>query len=204
MSTNQESKDIIKKHKLLIGITALFLLFAIIVMIYQFMHKNIQEGLLCILAIVFLLLPVIVDRKSSVRIPGMLQILILIFVVCSQILGEMFLFYMKFPLWDAILHTLSGFLTAAIGFTMLCILSRSENSGNHFSPTVIVVVAFCFSMTTGIFWEFIEFGADQLFGLDMQKDYVIHEIHSVYLDPNKGNTPVSIENISEVMVDGEE
>lgn len=65
-------------------------------------------------------------------------------------------------------------------------------------PFFAVMVAFCFSMTIGVVWEIFEFGMDQIGGFDMQKDTVVQWISSVHLDPTGGNTPTTIQNISEV------
>ena len=55
-------------------------------------------------------------------------------------------------------------------------------------------------MTVGVIWEFFEFGADQLLGLDMQKDAVIHAIDSVMLDPTRTNTVIHIRDIVDTIV----
>ena len=44
-------------------------------------------------------------------------------------------------------------------------------------------------MTIGVIWEFFEFGMDQIFGLDMQKDTVVPVIRTVLLDPEGRNVP---------------
>ena len=79
------------------------------------------------------------------------------------------------------LHTLNGFLAAAIGFSLVDLLNRSEKMVFNLSPLFTAIVAFCFSMTIGVLWEFFEFGMDQIIGYDMQKDTVIHTIRSVML-----------------------
>ena len=61
-------------------------------------------------------------------------------------------------------------------------------------------VAFCFSMTIGVLWEFFECGMDQLMMLDMQKDTVVHSISSVMLDPSGLNNRVLIEDIVDTIV----
>ena len=61
-------------------------------------------------------------------------------------------------------------------------------------------MAFCFSMTIGVLWEFFECFMDQMFLLDMQKDTIVHSIGSVMLDPAGGNTPVAIHDITDVIV----
>ena len=65
------------------------------------------------------------------------------------------------------------------------------------------MVAFCFSMTIGVLWEFVEYFADNVLLLDMQKDTVIHTIRSVALDPTMTNTVMTIDGIADVIVNGE-
>lgn len=57
------------------------------------------------------------------------------------------------------LHTINGFLCAAIGFSLFNILNRGSKS-MQLSPFYLAIVAFCFSMTVGVIWEFIEFTFD--------------------------------------------
>lgn len=68
----------------------------------------------------------------------------------------------------------------------------------------VSLVAFCFSMTIGVLWEFFEFSMDRLFLMDMQKDTIIHSITSVMLDPSNMNIPVTIGDITSVAVNGQE
>ena len=107
-------------------------------------------------------------------------------------------------LWDSVLHTLNGFLAAAIGFSMVDLLNRSEKIMFNLSPLFMAIVAFCFSMTIGVVWEFFEFMMDQVIGYDMQKDTIIHTIRSVTLDPAGRNVPYVINNITETAVNGKE
>ena len=57
---------------------------------------------------------------------------------------------------------MNGFLAAAIGFSLVDLLNRSERTVFHLSPLFTAIVAFCFSMTIGVVWEFFEFGMDQI------------------------------------------
>lgn len=100
------------------------------------------------------------------------------------------------------LHTLNDFLMAAIGFALVDILNRSERFSIQLSPVFLAIVAFCFSMTIGVVWEFFEFAMDNFFSLDMQKDTVIHSFQSVLLDPTKSNIPVPVDHIQDVAVNG--
>ena len=71
------------------------------------------------------------------------------------------------------------------------------------SPFFLALLAFCFSMTIGVLWEFFEFFMDSFFGMDMQKDTVVHAIHSVTLDPTRTNQVVTISGITDTAVNGE-
>ena len=74
----------------------------------------------------------------------------------------------------------------------------------HFklSPVFLALVAFCFSLTVGVLWEFFEFSMDYLFHMDMQKDTIIHSFASVTLDPTNNNIPILVDNITDVAVNG--
>lgn len=114
--------------------------------------------------------------------------------------------YMKVPMWDTILHTMNGFLAAAVGFCLVELLNRHEKFTFKLSPVYLAIVAFCFSMTIGVLWEFFECSMDRFLLKDMQKDTVVHTISSVSLDPEGLNHPVVIKDIKGVKVitdDGE-
>jgi hypothetical protein len=118
-------------------------------------------------------------------------------------LGEAGSFYLKYPIWDTALHTVNGFLCAAVGFSLIEILNRHHRFCGTLSPAFIASVAFCFSMTVGVLWEFFEFFMDSVFSFDMQKDFFVTAIHSVALGGKGENVVVSVENIAKtVLYDG--
>ena len=176
----------------------------IVMMILQLLNRNYENVFLCALTLVLLIMPSLVQITFKVELPTTLEIIILIFIFAAEILGEISEFYLVFPFWDSVLHTLNGFLAAAIGFSMVDLLNRSEKIMFNLSPLFMAIVAFCFSMTIGVVWEFFEFMMDQVIGYDMQKDTIIHGFSSVMLDPTHSNIPVPVENITEVIVNGKE
>ncbi len=185
------------------SVTAVYLvlrLLVIVTMVAQFFNRNFENVFLCALTLVLFLLPTIFERRLRIDLPDTLEIIIMLFIFAAEILGEIRAFYTTFHGWDTMLHTLNGFLCAAIGFSLVDMLNRNERFSLSLSPVFMAIVAFCFSMTIGVLWEFFECGMDQLFLLDMQKDAVIHEISSVMLDPTGGNTPVVIQGITDVIV----
>ena len=173
-------------------------------MILQILNRNYENVFLCALTLLLLIMPSLMQITFRVELPTTLEIIILIFIFAAEILGEIREFYLIFPFWDTALHTLNGFLAAAIGFLLVDLLNRSERTVFNLSPLFTAIVAFCFSMTIGVVWEFFEFGMDQLAGFDMQKDTVIHAIRSVTLDPAGHNVPYEISGITETVVNGQE
>lgn len=176
----------------------------IITMIRQFFLGNFDNVFLGGLTMVLFLIPRFLERELNVDIPIVLQTIILIFIFCAEILGEINAFYIKIPIWDTLLHTTNGFLMAAIGFALIDIFNRSERFSLKMSPYFVGFVAFCFSMTIGVLWEFFEFGMDQLVGTDMQKDWIIHSFNTVMLDQTHSNIPINVSGINEVVINGKE
>ena len=164
---------------------------------------NYEAFFLCLLTLVLFLVPTFIEVNFSISIPETLEVVIALFIFAAEILGELLHFYTIFPFWDALLHTFNGFLAAAIGLALVSILNRSDRIAFSLSPFFCVVVAFCFSMTIGVLWEFFEFTCDQVMHTDMQKDYVVHEINSVSLNPDGLNTPIHVP-IESVIVNGED
>ena len=52
----------------------------------------------------------------------------------------------------------------------------------------------------GVLWEFFEYFADLLLGMDMQKDTVINAIHTVALDQSLTDTVIHVEDIRDVIL----
>ena len=172
------------------------------VLIFTVVTENYESAFLCLLTLVLLIVPSFLQVALRIELPTMLEITMLIFIFAAEILGEIFNFYSIFPFWDTALHTLNGFLAAAIGLSLVRLLNKSDRLLIYLSPLFTSIVAFCFSMTIGVFWEFFEFSMDRFLGFDMQKDTVIHTISSVMLNPTGENDPVVMENISDVTVSG--
>lgn len=190
----------LRRKRAVAAVYILLRFLVILTMVAQFFNGNYESVFLCLLTLVLLLLPTIVERALMVDLPNTLEIIIMLFIFAAEILGEIRSFYTTFYGWDTILHTINGFLCAAIGFALVDLLNRNERFSLTLSPIYMAVVAFCFSMTIGVLWEFFECGMDQLFFLDMQKDAVVNTISTVMLDPTGGNTPVMIRDITDVVV----
>lgn len=174
----------------------------VLIMIAQFFNGEYQNFFLCILTLILFMIPSIIEHKIHIDVPDTLEIMILLFIFAAEILGEIREYYLTYPYWDTILHTINGFLAAAIGLSLVQLLNRSAPTKFKLSPAFLAIVAFCFSMTIGVLWEFFEYGMDNLLQFDMQKDTVITQISSVLLNPDGHNIPVVLP-IEEVIVNGQ-
>ena len=174
-------------------------LLVIISMIFQILMSNFENVFMCVLALLLFTLPTIISERFKIGLPSLLEAIIYLFIFSTTILGEINNFYGMIPFWDTLLHTLNGFLCAGIGFSLVDLLNQNSKQIS-LSPIYVVVVAFCFSMTIGILWEFYEFTADTVFKTDMQKDRIVQSISSVELNPNKENIPIKVKEIEKTEI----
>lgn len=172
----------------------------ILILIRCILRGDIESAFVCVLVLVIYLLPQFVENRLNIDIPATLEVVIFVFVFAAEILGELQSYFIKYSNWDTILHTSSGFLCAAVGFSLVDLLNRSDNVKVQLSPGYLAITDFCFSMTIGILWELIEFSADRLFLLDMQKDTIVNQISSVSLDPTNSNISITVKGIKDVIL----
>ena len=198
--TQAELRQRVRRRMTLRGVLAFFVVLTMIRAAFMHRFENI---FVCVLALILLGLPSIIEKQLAIDIPPLMEGIIYCFIYAAEILGEINSFYTIIPGWDTMLHTINGFLVAAVGFCLVDLFNRSERFTFRLSPLFLALVAFCFSMTVGVLWEFFEFTCDQVMHTDMQKDYVVHEINSVSLNPDGLNTPIHVP-IESVIVNGED
>ena len=194
----------LREHKISFVVFSILRLLILFCMIRQFFLGNYEGFFLAILSLLLLFLPSIAQITFRIELPVGLEIILMIFVFAAEILGEINRFYIIIPFWDSILHTLNGFLAASVGFSLIVLLNKNKDVAFEASPAFIAIVAFCFSMTIGVLWEFFEFFMDQAFQLDMQKDTVVHTVSSILLNTTGANVPVRITGITDTAVNGQQ
>ena len=176
--------------------------FVLLALVVSLLRGRYESVFYCLLALALFQLPMFVQANFGIELPSTLEIIILLFIFAAEILGELASYYLLVPGWDTMLHTVNGFLCAAVGFALVDIFNRNRRFTFALSPAFMAVVAFSFSMTIGVLWEFFEYAGDQLLHMDMQKDTVVHSISSVLLNPSGENAAVTISGIEEVLVNG--
>ncbi len=191
----------IREQKGLFVVYLVLRIFVVGMMVAQILNQNWDAVFMCVLTLVLFLIPSFIEKRIKIDVPNTLEIIILLFIFAAEILGEIQEYYITYPYWDLILHTINGFVCGAIGFSMIDILNKSEKFAISLSPLFTVMVAICFSMTIGVLWEFAEFGADQFLKTDMQKDTIITSITSIQFNPDGKNKALTIP-IEDIVVNG--
>lgn len=198
----KDLKNNIKENKNTFVVYIILRIIVIAALIVALWRKEFYTAFFCVLTLILFLLPAVVEKAFKIELPSVLEIIVLLFIFAAEILGEIACFYVRVPHWDTILHTVNGFLCAAVGFALVDLLNQNKNIKFQLSPIFVAIVAFCFSMTIGVFWEFLEFSSDMILKTDMQKDFIINSINSVALDPANTNKTIHINDIQSIAING--
>lgn len=186
-----------KRSSLFVYLLLRFLV--IVCMILQLLRGDLNNALLCLLSLLLLFAPIFIQNKFEITLPDGLEISIYLFVFAAEILGEINNFYGTIPHWDTMLHTINGFLATAVGFSLIDLLNKNSKSVN-LSPFYLCLVAFCFSMTIGVLWEFFEYSCDKFLLFDTQKDTIIETVSSVMINPDGKNKAIVLKDIGSTVV----
>ena len=195
-------KAVIRRQPTVFAVYTVLRLIVLATLVSSIIRGEYESAFICLLVLGLFVLPFFIQQNFGIELPSTLEIIILLFIFASEILGELKCYFITYPHWDSMLHTTTGFISAAFGFAMVDLLNRNKPQHFKLSPVFLALVAFCFSMTVGVLWEFFEFSMDYLFHMDMQKDMIIHSFASVTLDPTNSNIPVLVDNITDVAING--
>jgi hypothetical protein len=122
------------------------------------------------LIMVATLSPIWLSRWLEIHLPPEAELLAIVFLYSSLFLGELGDFYERIPWWDTLLHTSSGFLMGLLAYILVFVLNKTPRSSLNLSPPFVALFTISFAVATGGIWEIFEYGMDQIFGLNMQKD----------------------------------
>lgn len=189
----------IKENKAVFIVFTILRLLIVVAMVRSIMIGNYEGTATCILSLLLLLIPSFLEGAMRINISPLFEIIIYCFIFAANILGELAHFYAHIPIWDTMLHTLNGFLFAAVGFSTVDLLNRSSKN-IKLSALYLTLVAFCVSMTVGVMWEFFECGMDLFFGKDMQKDFIVSSFQSTKLDETNSQIAVAVKDITSTVI----
>lgn len=195
-----KTKTYLKEHRATFVVYFLLRLLVTFTMIRSVYQENYYNAFLCALTLVLFVAPMMIENRLKIELPTLFEIIILCFIFSAEILGEIESYYTKIQGWDTALHTMNGFLCAAVGFSLFDMLNREIKVPIRLSPFYLALMSFCFSMTVGVLWEFGEFGMDLLFLSDAQKDFVITSFGTVFFNEQGLNQVVPVEDIVRTVI----
>ncbi len=169
--------------------------FAVFSTVFFLFGKEWTRWALAAATILLLLLPEVAERAIKRRLSLPFYALC-VFYAIGAMLGHSYKFYYKIPRWDELLHLIGGILFALVG----CELGRSVVGDDKGSVWLSALFGLCLSMSIALAWEFLEYGMDTFFGMDMQNDSIVHSIVSYQLGPEMGVTG-GFPEIHRVMID---
>jgi len=114
-------------------------------------------------------IPRFIQENYHFQIPYSLDFILIMFAFSGFILGDVFDFYGKIPIWDSILHTFSGVLIAYVGFIVIQYLDKEYTIPLSVSPMFMSVLVVCVALSIGAMWEIGEYLADDIFHTNNQQ-----------------------------------
>ena len=105
-------------------------------------------------------------------VPDYIYIIFIVFCGCHFVLGEILGFFATLNWWDGALHTISGMFLTVLSFSLLDILNGVGGEKSKLSVPLACVFAVSVTIAIGVVWEVVEFIADCMFELNMQRSYV--------------------------------
>ena len=133
-----------------------------------FIRRDWENVFLTITVILLTVCPAYLARYYKIILPPEFQFIAAAFVFLSLFLGSATDFYYKYPWWDVVLHTSSGFLLGIIGFLALFLINHTDHLPQGIKPSFLCLFAVTFAVTLGVLWEIFEFVVDRFTAANMQ------------------------------------
>ena len=161
----------IKENKPLL-VNLIYMAVLIITFVYKYAIKDYDElfriGLAAVTAwIVYFTCKITFLKKSEICF-----YVILAFTFSSIYLGNVWDLYRIIPIYDKLLHLLSGVIIAVIGLVLFLYLNNGNIKGD-FNTYFVVIFSIIFSIAAAGLGEIWEFSTDMLFGFHSQNNSLI-------------------------------
>ena len=154
-------------------LTMIMLIAAIVFLFIVDDSKKIRRLIFSIVQLLLMMgiiiLPDHLKDKLGLKIPIMLETSLTIFAFCGFVLGDVFDFYKKIPVWDSILPAFSGIILAYVGFVLIDYFVKRDSINLSMGHMYICVSVVLFSLALGAIWEIGEYLVDDIFGTNNQQ-----------------------------------
>ena len=158
----------------------------------------------CLLMLILTRIPSYISSRTRLIVPTALQTMFVIFTFLAMYFGEIFNCYERFPWWDVMLHSMSGFMLGLLGYLLLYSLNDDRRIFFHMNSFCVMLFAFCFALACGALWEVFEFAGDFLLGMNMQKSVYVTDVQDLAPYINRWGRfmdPGLIDSMKDLIVD---
>ena len=152
-----------------LGLNLISMVILIITAIYDFWFRGGEKLFRIGLMAITLWIMYGVYKKTFLRKTRISFYLIYSFIFGAMYLGNVFDFYLIIPMYDKILHLLSGLILGMIGYILFVHVSNGATEGS-FKRYMPILFSIIFSIAGAAVWEIWEFSTDQLFGFASQNN----------------------------------
>lgn len=190
-------KKRIKGNKIFTLIMGLFMVICFDFTIYFIIKKMVRSLILALVCTA--IAPIVImafEHFVGIKFGNAILTMILFIIMGGMILGPSLDFYFKFPHWDTLLHGLSGFMFACIGFGVANRVIKSTHANAFY---VYLIAGFLISISIAAIWELFEYSGTHFLGLDMQEDQVINGFNSYYFSGSHKEV-FRVDNITQTII----
>ena len=152
------------------------LLYLIVVMFYLIsglIKWNMTTIFACVLSLIFMVITNVIGKKLGFG--NGIKILIYVFILGTEILGEIYHFYVDVWWFDIVMHAYFSFVISYVGLYLIRYFKIKK------SIYFVILFIFSFAMMIESIWEIFELSIDRVIGTDMHKVTVIRYICCTYL-----------------------
>ncbi|MCM1306773.1 MAG: hypothetical protein NC037_05920 [Bacteroides sp.] len=185
-----------KSSKAFFAIALLHILFCLASFIYFAILGRARDSVLALFFVIVIPLVLLIEKSWHLKF-GTPFIALLVFIAMGSTLGAGYDLYTIVPFFDTILHVVSGFLFACLGFGLMqLIIGKAENKKSFLA---CLLFGFAMSLAIGLMWELFEYAGTALLGQDMQEDTIINGFNSFLLSGTHSET-FDVEGIVQTVI----
>ena len=128
-------------------------------------ERTLYKYLIIFSIIPVMLLPYILKKIFKLQLDDAIVTLYLVFIFFAHFLGTIVNLYYKIPIYDKLMHILSGVMTSFLALILLIKLKKYDNRSLLFNIIYIISI----TALVALIWEMYEFTNDRLFSKDAQR-----------------------------------
>ena len=174
----------------------MFAEFCLALFIYFLVVNEVISAIMSFMFGFFIPLIYAVEKWLKLKFPAP-TLAITLFIAMGIIMGVGYNLYTLVPFFDIILHVLSGFVFACLGFGLFQLAVGEAKNKKAFWACLLF--GFALSLAIGLVWELFEYLGTALFGLDMQEDTIVNGFNSYLLSGTHSET-FNIDGITQTVI----